>query len=544
VGAANVRTNATTSSTGTVNTFWQSAIQPSTHWARETITQMWSGTPQLGQTAQVVIQKSGDLISGMFLTVEVPALKGDEAYANLASVADSYTFATDDIDESASSYDGIANNNVENSFFALTDPAEDGTYRTDTQAVGLASTLDNSLNSIVDGYLDDSVVDTNNVDVDAQGRNVFWVNELGHAVVEKIELVMGQVTIDTLTGRWMHVWNELTAKPGRSLNRMVGKYYSVEELIVASRRPRILYVPLPFFFQDHPSLAIPLVALAFHQIQVNCRFTPLTQLIVKQSKIGKPVLVKTSAAPTSSSLTFSLDTEVVYLDDAERNLFIEQSRNCRSHVYDGTRGTSNQVWNDPNVNPNRQSMTSQQVEDCKDDLFQMIHQVHEVSKPFNNATTSVSMELAFNHCVTELVWVVQRESAKRLGNFFNFTGPSRRDTVKQASFKTNNARRFSHEGAYFRTVVPYRSHSRIPEGFVYCYSFALHPEDSQPSGSLNFSRVDNLALNIELTDGTATKSGTALDGTTLQGGGTVYVFARNINFLHYQNGVVAMEFSN
>ena len=67
------------------------------------------------------------------------------------------------------------------------------------------------------------------------------------------------------------------------------------------------------------------------------------------------------------------------------------------------------------------------------------------------------------------------------------------------TLRLNNQPRFQErEGRYFRLVQPYQYHSLIPKSFVYCWSFALHPEDPQPSGSCNFSRIDTVELGINI----------------------------------------------
>ena len=77
-----------------------------------------------------------------------------------------------------------------------------------------------------------------------------------------------------------------------------------------------------------------------------------------------------------------------------------------------------------------------------------------------------------------------------------------RDTLKDCQLKLNNSKRFTTVTAmmcpatYFRQLDPYLHHTRVPDAGVYAYSFAITPESNQPSGSANFSRIDNASFKV------------------------------------------------
>ena len=70
-------------------------------------------------------------------------------------------------------------------------------------------------------------------------------------------------------------------------------------------------------------------------------------------------------------------------------------------------------------------------------------------------------------------------------------------------------------------------HTKVPASDVYCYSFALNPEEFQPSGHCNMSRIDNATLTLD-----AAESGEAL------------VYARSSNQLRIQGGMAGLAFAN
>ena len=98
----------------------------------------------------------------------------------------------------------------------------------------------------------------------------------------------------------------------------------------------------------------------------------------------------------------------------------------------------------------------------------------------------------------------------------------------------------------FRLVQPWQCHTRIPTSFIYVYSFALRPEEHQPSSTCNFSRIDNAQLLIDLTN-TANIPNYA-SWATLAGAnstvGNIQIFAVNYNVLRVMSGMAGLAYSN
>jgi hypothetical protein len=109
------------------------------------------------------------------------------------------------------------------------------------------------------------------------------------------------------------------------------------------------------------------------------------------------------------------------------------------------------------------------------------------------------------------------------------------------------------EGRYFRLVEPYEHHTNIPDTFVYCWSAALHPEEAQPSGSVNFSRIDNVELTFDMQEGIdavprprrfSPAEQSQCNLRPVSGDFTVLVFARSWNILRYREGLGGLAYSN
>ena len=107
-----------------------------------------------------------------------------------------------------------------------------------------------------------------------------------------------------------------------------------------------------------------------------------------------------------------------------------------------------------------------------------------------------------------------------------------------AKIVLNGNDRFSErEGKYFNLVQPYQHHTNCPAPGINVYSFSITPEDHQPSGTCNFSRIDNAYLTITHTDNTVSSSSNS-------GNAKVRVYAINYNILRIMSGMAGLAYSN
>jgi hypothetical protein len=319
---------------------------------------------------------------------------------------------------------------------------------------------------------------------------------------------------------------------------MVGNIPSLTAVkTAATTTGEVLYIPLQFWFNRNPGLALPLIALQYHEVKVNIEFR------------NKEDCYYSTAAVTVNDFEASLFVDYIYLDTDERRRFAQVS-----HEY----------------------------------LIEQLQFTGDEST--SNLNTKV--KLNFNHPCKELIWVVQPEkftspatgdNTLHLGKqWFNFSdkffpvfaataaadtatpvemagvasgGTARvtstaylyqsdndigRNPVSYAKLQLNGHDRFSErEGKYFNLVQPYQCHENVPSTGINVYSFALKPEEHQPSGTCNMSRIDTATLNLTLTD-------TALLGTAYAGTGSakIKVFAVNYNVLRIMSGMGGLAYSN
>jgi len=284
-----------------------------------------------------------------------------------------------------------------------------------------------------------------------------YTNAVGQFLIKRACLVIGGQVVSVLYNDYLFMWEELAGKPGKRLTEMIGKRFTRAQLVADSQEDRRLYVPLPFWFTKTSGNALPLVSLQFHGVQVHVCFEDL-QNAVQVSDCGVLVLKCRDCQPLNQNdLNARLLSTYIYLDIHERDRFATGS------------------------------------------FEQLIDQVQQFS--IVTRSPQVRMNLNFNHPIIELMWAVKRKCQITANNHFNYSGKYMRDPVKFVHLRLNNLPRFAgREGRYFRLVQPYQFHTLIPESFTYVYSFALYPEEPQPSGSMNASRIDNVELILELQD--------------------------------------------
>jgi hypothetical protein len=137
-------------------------------------------------------------------------------------------------------------------------------------------------------------------------------------------------------------------------------------------------------------------------------------------------------------------------------------------------------------------------------LIEQTQQQKRYSIPKNAKTATVP--LIFNHPMKEMIWVVNQDRMLEAHEWFNYGsrllleyGIPNQDLISDALIQFDGFDRFERQKApYFRLVQPYQRHTAIPNDFIYVYSFSLAPEASQPQGTCNASRIDNIVLQLTM----------------------------------------------
>ena len=322
-----------------------------------------------------------------------------------------------------------------------------------------------------------------------------WVAE---RAINNVELSIGGQRVDKHYQKWWRLYSELYLDESKKATW--GKMTTGSSTV---------YLPLIFFFNRNPGLFLPLIALQYHEVRVDIDL--------------------------ASDFNTYLDTNVfkvwanyVYLDTEERRRFAQ-----KGHEY-------------------------------------LIEQVQHTGSDTVEAASQKQVRLSYNHPVKELVWCFSDAARDGLWNFSNAatdsvvleSDPTSVDAESNCyvpisdlgtplfsaalssklyteeavgaldTFKLvlNGQDRFKEqEGKYFNQVQAYNHHSGNPAPGVYSYSFALKPEEHQPTGTCNFSRIDNAQVAVKTTASSPT---------------TMHMFATNYNVLRIQSGMGGLAFSN
>jgi hypothetical protein len=373
-------------------------------------------------------------------------------------------------------------------------------------------------------------------------------NRCGFNLIKYAELDIGGQVVDKMYGEFMKIWSDLSANYSqvKMLDQMTGGANSnatvqtnyTQTFITASAPPdpyvaspaggnllstnnptactntlqdfpTVLYVPLPLFFTRSPGAALPLIALQYHEVKINVQWnTP--------ELVAGDYFALEASGVTGGPAQAALYCDYIYLDTEERRRMAQQS-----HEYLIEQGQFNE------------------------------------DKGITGFSSRI--DLTFNHPVKELVWVVQPESytncsfttntvtagdpAMKYPTDDGTTGMLRPFTypdfpMLDCMLQINGQERFSKRyGSYFNGPQIYQHHTgwNQLQGGVYVYSFALRPEEHQPSGTCNFSRIDTATLSMTL-------SGTGPHDK--MNAWNCRVYAINYNILRVMSGMGGLAYSN
>ena len=482
-----------------------------------------------------------------------------------------------------------------------------------------------------------------------------WLDFPGEQLIAQVEVEIGGQRIDRQYGDWMHIWNQLTmtSEQQRGYFKMIGNTTQLTFITdpsfadvdgpCDSQAPRqvcaprnalpetTLYVPLQFWFCTNPGLALPLIALQYHEVKINLDIRPIDEclwavttlscnsnatnpLAVTQANQYAPgKAVPASIAYNQSLVAASLYVDYVFLDTDERR---RMAQNPHEYLItqlqftgDESVGSSSNkiklnfnhpvkelIWvvqPDQNVDycsslvcdallfkvlgaqpfnytdaidalPNAvhafggpdaiahadpNSLIGQHAFIDSEGLFESAGAMdaasstgywHGPGNPYNepnlggptlstaNGVTTIGTNSHVNSSVSDAGTFVLTETSLDMHCWGQ-------NPVVTAKLQLNGQDRFSErEGTYFSWVQPYQSHTRNPDEGINVYSFALRPEEHQPTGTCNFSRIDNATLQLVLSNATVEGTKTA----------KVRVYATNYNVLRIMSGMGGLAYSN
>lgn len=497
-----------------------------------------------------------------------------------------------------------------------------------------------------------------------------WVRRVGLALLDNVEIEVGGAKIDKQYGIWLDIWYELARHAGdgeRGYLRMVGDVPELTEYSNEASPEYTLYVPLKFWFNRHAGLALPLIALQYHEVRLNFEFKRVEELFVSNCHFKKNHLRNIEMKEASILVDF------IFLDSEERRRFaqvgheylIEQLQftgeesvnnltdryrlnfnhpskeivwavlngnfnsgkrflyytndndwSDNEHLFAAAKkiladsiqlvpvdGTSDQYSSSSSGCSSSSSSSccpsSSCFSDCKNPCDQK-SDCHETFGPGESGFTENGNVFVDNQS-EQILWINTHSLVAKNRDCYSLTDRIQADvfvgskcdvkititdtqlTVRDLSFpicslidtrynkeddvllyqpfnfgvlidgsgnpvesaiiQLNGHDRFDkREGSYFNYVQPDQHHTNTPADGINVYSFALHPEQHQPSGSANLSRIDNTQLNIWFADPTHRGGLPCLPFINPEN--KLYIFDVNNNVFRVMSGMGGMAYAN
>ena len=447
-----------------------------------------------------------------------------------------------------------------------------------------------------------------------------WLDYIGEQMIAQVEVEIGGQRIDRQYGDWMHIWNQLTmsSEQQRGYWKMIGHTtqltYITDHLFADVAGPcagsggpaqvcaprnalpeTTLYIPLQFWFTKNPGLALPLIALQYHEVKINLDIRPIGECLwavkgIDTTLSGISGTVAVTQAYQQSLVAASLYIDYIFLDTDERR---KMAQNPHEYLIEQLQFTGDEsvgsssnkiklnfnhpckelIWvvqPDANVDYCSSLETGKtlyktfgaQPFNYTDAIDALPNAIHAFAGPaeVGSSTAFINDGLFEQAGAADVsisgngvgggVWSGSLKGDGPVGN--GVSGVSDAGTfvlsetaldmhcwgenpVVTAKLQLNGQDRFSErEGSYFDVVQPFQHHTRAPDCGINLYSFALRPEEHQPSGSCNFSRIDNAVLQLVLSSGTVAGTSTA----------KVRVYALSYNVLRVMSGMAGIAYSN
>jgi hypothetical protein len=330
-------------------------------------------------------------------------------------------------------------------------------------------------------------------------RKFKFVNNLGEVMIDNYYISIGGNIVDKQYGEWLHVWNELSLSSNKTygygkITGNVADIYAPDDFSIKYGEGEIqiferkIYVPLLFWFNKMPGLALPLISLQYHHIELHIELRPLLDLFT----IGD--------SKTSSTISTTLKPT---LEDCKKYFTVN----------------NNAIHIDPYVEANYIFLDSKERDFfAKNSQEYLIEQVKRIRYDGLNSNTMIDLDV--HNPVKEFIWVIGRNDRNIQNRWFDFTdwetiktsadkvmwtenstlteSEINGEIMKSAKFLFNGLDRTeSKDNFYYNIIQPFQHHTYIPKTGIYNYSFSLNPELFQPSGSCNMSQINKIQLYLE-----------------------------------------------
>jgi hypothetical protein len=418
-----------------------------------------------------------------------------------------------------------------------------------------------------------------------------WVKNIGFNMIDKASIYIGGSVIDEHYGEWFQIWHELTTgdEKKETLNKMIGNIPEMYDpanapgnagiypnssllggreniLVGPSIFSRTMRVPLIFWFNRNPSLALPLIALQYDPIQINITCKKITDLYTIVDNVALSASYGMRIKPQTTDIYYNskygiqnfVNDETMFVGETGNKKLVDFQINPFldiNYIYLDTKEMKNFAQTEHKYLIEQIKISSFQGVLGNDTLELQLH--HPTSlmiivtkrndvedrNDWNNYTNWIDEKIppyAINY-VNEYYNVHEDDAqATEKVTSSNYEFRKNINCLKTISLKLNGVDRFSTQDPdFFNYVQSYSFSKKTPKEGIYPYSFSIDPFKYQPSGSCNMSRFNNIELTVET------------NNAPMPSGLTEYVYKYDINIytisyniLRIVSGMGNVEFSN
>lgn len=366
-----------------------------------------------------------------------------------------------------------------------------------------------------------------------------WSNYVGNLLIENVKLFIGGQLIDEQTGEFKQLYTDLYDDDWNKLC-LIG----MDETLITPKDdyilPTFIYIPLKFWFCNDLTKALPLIALQYHDVEIEVKLRNLescynilsAESTTDEAGVNKSYFMNVKSNDIKFKNTdledVRLDCNFIYLDTEERKKVAQSKHKI------------------------------------------LINQVQKIKCSVSQGKT---IELNFNHPVKELFYYFSSNRNENLGETFNFSNKTeyinkddkeaiengttvtineylksaKRHVLGEARILINGHARVDwNDYKYYYYLQNYENYKNKLEHHIYLYSFSGNPKAKTPMGSLNFSRIDNSQLQFTMNSDTKSESKRFLADSTVADDENynINIYATNYNYLMIRGGMAGLLYSN
>ena len=358
-----------------------------------------------------------------------------------------------------------------------------------------------------------------------------WADYPAIALIKKINLYIGGSLIDSQSGEFIYAWNDLT---DNNYDKMffLGQDYSLH-IPKDSHEGEKLYIPLSFWFTYELRQALPLIALQYHEVEIEVEFNNFNDCII----------VLEGGRNTDKTHHFLKHSDAHF-----ENLHLQKSSLLCTYVY----------------------LTLEERKAFAQNEHEYLIMQIQMNEN-NHITSDTKINMDFNHPVKMLIWTLQSLAIKKEGEYFNYSAtleyfPKNFSTtdfdkyleeniayypkilpklisnttvryhlLDEAKISLNGHDKLSYRDyKYYCYVQPFQHQLKYNDSYTYMYSFAYDPKLSIPVSTCNFSRIDNAFLHVKTNNKFVNKENPV----------NLNVYGIGYNILKIKSGMAGLQFSN